>query len=68
MAHLAMPGELLGTVSKHHVAGIVAIVVGAILLLLGLARLAGRLMIGAFVPAVGIVILVIGILLYARIF
>lgn len=68
MSHLALSGQLLGAVNKHHVVGIVAIVVGAILVLLGLARLVGRLAIAAAIPLIGLVILVLGILLYTHVF
>lgn len=65
MSDPALAGQLLAA-SKHQEAGIAALVVGALLLLLGGARLLGRLAIGAFVPLLGIAIVVVGILLVTR--
>lgn len=65
MSELAVAGQLLG-VDKHHVAGIVAIVIGAVLVLLGLARVFGRMAIGAVVPLIGLVIVIVGVLLFTR--
>lgn len=68
MHELAMSGQLIAATNKHHVAGITAIVIGAILVALGFARLAGRIAIGAIVPILGIAIVLIGVLTYTRVF
>lgn len=61
----ALTGQLLA-VTKHQEAGIAALVVGVVLLLVGGARLLGRMAVGAFVPLVGLAIVVVGILLMTR--
>jgi hypothetical protein len=65
MHELATTAQLLAA-SKHQEAGIAALVIGAVLLLIGGARLLLRLAIGAVVPLIGLAILVIGILLMTR--
>lgn len=57
---------VLAAIDKHHVAGIVAIVVGALLALVGGIRLATRATRAALAPVAGLIILLLGILLYIR--
>lgn len=57
---------VLANIDKHHVAGIVAIVVGALLAVVGGIRLATRATRAALAPVAGLIILLIGILLYVR--
>ncbi|MGB9113403.1 MAG: hypothetical protein WCF24_11845 [Acidimicrobiales bacterium] len=57
---------VIARIDKHHVAGIVAIVVGALLAIVGGIRLATRATRAALAPIAGVVILVLGILLYLR--
>ncbi len=68
MHELAVSGQLIAATNKHHLAGMAAIAVGAILVVLGLLRLAGRVAIGAIVPILGIAIVLIGVLTYTRVF
>lgn len=57
---------ILAGMSKHDDVGIVAVVVGAILIALGALRVAGRTARAMFVPIAGVVIIIIGILLFTR--
>jgi hypothetical protein len=60
------PAALIATVSKHDIGGIVAIVIGAIVIVLGVAKLAARTAMAFLLPLVGVVVVVIGILLFTR--
>jgi len=60
------PAALLATVSKHDIGGILAIVVGAIAIVLGVAKLAAKTAIAFLLPIAGVVVIVIGILLFTR--
>jgi hypothetical protein len=57
---------VLAHIDKHHVAGIVAIVIGALLAIVGGIRLATRATRAALAPVAGIVILLLGVLVYVR--
>lgn len=57
---------VLARIDKHHVAGIVAIVVGALLAIVGGIRLATRATRAALAPVAGLVIVALGILVYVR--
>lgn len=57
---------LLLSVGKHKIAGIVVIVVGAIIAVFGVVRALRRLSGAALVALAGVVILVIGILLFTH--
>ncbi|MCU1492121.1 MAG: hypothetical protein JWM85_3526 [Acidimicrobiaceae bacterium] len=66
MHELAATGDLLATFSKHDLAGLIAIIVGVVLLGAGLLRVMGRVAVGAVVPIIGLVVLIIGILFITR--
>jgi hypothetical protein len=57
---------VLARIDKHHVAGIVAIVVGGLLAVVGGIRLMTRATRAALAPVAGLIIVVLGILLYLR--
>jgi|GEM_PF-2984508 hypothetical protein len=59
-------GSVLAVVNKHHLVGIVAIVVGALVVAVGALRFFGRTVRSMLVPVVGLVVVVLGILLYFR--
>lgn len=59
---------VLGTLSKHHLAGIVGIVVGALLVVVGGVRVATRASRAILVPVVGLIIVVLAIPVYARVY
>ena len=59
---------VLATVSKHHVAGIVGIIVGALLVIVGGIRVAMRATRAIAVPIVGLIIVVGSILVYAKVY
>ena len=63
MTHLL---PMLLSISKHKIAGIVVIVVGAIIAVFGLVRAMQRLSGAALITLAGVVILVIGILLFTH--
>lgn len=54
------------TVNKHHVAGIVAIVIGAVLVVVGGFRVAMRASQAMAIPIFGLVLVLLGVLLYLR--
>ncbi|HLX77796.1 MAG TPA: hypothetical protein VKR27_02845 [Acidimicrobiales bacterium] len=54
------------TVNKHHVAGITAIAIGAILVIIGGLRVATRASRAIGVPIFGLVIALLGVLTYIR--
>jgi multisubunit Na+/H+ antiporter MnhB subunit len=66
MAHLAADLLML-SVSKHQIGGIVAIVVGALVLGFGVVRAAQRLSGAAIYCLIGAVVIVLGALLYAHV-
>lgn len=57
---------VLAHIDKHHVAGIVAIAVGALLAIVGGIRFATRASRALFAPVAGVIIALLGILLYVR--
>ncbi|MGP8065398.1 MAG: hypothetical protein ACLP81_03350 [Acidimicrobiales bacterium] len=59
---------VLATVSKHRVAGIVGIIVGALLVVVGGVRVAMRASRAIVVPIVGLVIVVGSILVFAKVY
>ncbi|MGD0742267.1 MAG: hypothetical protein ABSA31_03130 [Acidimicrobiales bacterium] len=59
---------VLATLSKHHLAGIVGIVVGALILIIGGIRVAMRASKAIIVPIVGLIIVVGSILVYAKVY
>jgi hypothetical protein len=58
--------SVLAVVNKHHLAGIVAIVVGAVVVVIGALRFFGRTVRSMSLAVVGLVVVVIGVLLYFR--
>lgn len=58
---------LLSAVAKHTVGGVVAVVVGAVLLLYGLYRVSTRAVGAALITLAGAAIVVVGILLLAHV-
>lgn len=52
--------------TKHQLAGTVAVVVGALLVVVGVARLLARAATGALLPLLGIAAVVVGILFFTR--
>ena len=57
---------ITAAVNKHHVAGIVAIAIGAILVIIGGFRVAMRASRAMGVPIFGLVLVLLGVLLYLR--
>jgi hypothetical protein len=57
---------LMATVDKHHVAGIVGIVVGGLILVVGGIRFITKASEAFLIPLAGIVIVVLGLLTYFR--
>lgn len=68
MHAVATFATVLATVSKHHVAGIVGIIVGALLVIVGGIRVAMRATCAIAVPIVGLIIVVGSILVYAKVY
>jgi hypothetical protein len=60
------PAAMLATVSKHAIAGIVAIVAGVIVVGFGVVKLAAKTAMAFLLPLVGVVVIVIGILFVTR--
>lgn len=60
-------GDVLA-MSKHQLAGTVAVVVGALLVAIGVARIFIRAATGALVPLLGVAAVVVGILFFTRTF
>lgn len=60
------PNATILAMSKHQAAGTAAVVIGAVLVLLGIARVIGRAATGALVPLVGLGVVVVGVLLFTR--
>ncbi|HVC24236.1 MAG TPA: hypothetical protein VND23_00630 [Acidimicrobiales bacterium] len=67
MHELSTGAGILAVMNKHHVAGIVGIVVGVVLIVLGATRVLGRTAAAMLVPLVGIAVALLGVLLYARV-
>ncbi|MHB1597974.1 MAG: hypothetical protein ACYCXY_03605 [Acidimicrobiales bacterium] len=66
--HGSVTGALVvATVNKHHLAGLVGIAVGVLLVVLGGLRVFGRTVRSMLVPVVGLVVVGIGLLLYFRV-
>ncbi|HXZ82567.1 MAG TPA: hypothetical protein VED84_02315 [Acidimicrobiales bacterium] len=59
---------VLGTVSKHHLAGIVGIVIGALLVVAGGIRVALHMTRAIVVPIAGLIIVVLAVLVYAKVY
>ncbi|MGA8296588.1 MAG: hypothetical protein WB770_06065 [Acidimicrobiales bacterium] len=57
---------VLARIDKHHVAGIVAIVVGAALAIVSGIRFATRASRALLAPVAGLIIVLLGVLLYLR--
>jgi hypothetical protein len=62
----AATSELLLTVDKHHVAGLVVLVVGAAIAVFGAVRVVQRLSGAALILTAGIAVAVIGILVFTH--
>ncbi len=60
------PAATLATVSKHAIAGIVAIVAGVIIVGFGAVKLAAKTAMAFFLPLAGVAVIVIGILFVTR--
>ena len=60
------PAAMLATVSKHAIAGVVAIVAGVIVVGFGVVKLAAKTAMGFLLPLAGVVVIVIGILFVTR--
>lgn len=60
-------GDVLAATSKHQLAGIVAIVLGVVLVGLGAMRVIGRAASAAVVPLVGAAVVIFGILVFTRV-
>ncbi|HUY30932.1 MAG TPA: hypothetical protein VMV02_08070 [Acidimicrobiales bacterium] len=67
MHDLSTGAGVLATVNKHHLAGIVGIVAGVVLAALGATKVIGRTVAIMVFPIVGLVIALVGVLLYARV-
>lgn len=63
---MATFGALLLAINKHHVAGIVVLVVGVLIVVYGAFRVVQRLSGAALVVAAGVAVAVIGALVYTR--
>jgi hypothetical protein len=59
---------VLGTLSKHHLAGIVGIVIGALLVIVGGIRVALHMTRALVVPIAGLIIAVLAVLVYAKVY
>ena len=57
---------VLALVDKHHVAGIVGIVIGAVIVIVGGFRVAMRATRAVLVPIVGLAIVLLAVLVYIR--
>jgi hypothetical protein len=68
MHAVGMFAAVLATLSKHHLAGIVGIIIGALLVIVGGIRVAMRTSRAIIVPIVGLVIVVGAILVYAKVY
>lgn len=66
MLALAVHGALLAAVSKHDIAGIVAVIAGIALLGFAATRVAAKVAGAGLIAAVGAVAVLIGILMFAR--
>jgi hypothetical protein len=64
--HELTASAMVLALSKHDDAGIAAIVVGLVLVALGALRVAGRTAQAMLIPIAGIVVILIGILLFTR--
>ena len=64
--HDLQSAVIVGTVSKHDVGGIIAIVVGVLIVVLGFAKVAAKTAMAFLFPLAGIVVVVLGILLLTR--
>jgi uncharacterized membrane protein len=60
-------GLLLGAVNKHRIAGIVVLVIGAVLVIFGGVRFLSKIATAPLIPLIGLAVIVIGILLFARV-
>ena len=61
-----LEGALIATVNKHHVGGIIAVIVGVALLGFAATRVAARAAGAALFVGAGAVVVLIGILLFTR--
>lgn len=65
---LAHINGVIAAVNKHKVVGIIGIIAGALVLVLGGLRVMKRTAGAMFTAIVGLVILVVGVLLYAHVY
>jgi len=65
---IAAAALVLAKISKHDIGGIVAVVVGLAIVGFGVMRVMARVAGAAVIPVIGVVVIVIGILLFARAF
>lgn len=65
--HEAAALEVLAAMSKHQEAGTVAVVIGALLVAFGIARVMTRAAMGAVLPVVGVGVVLVGVLLFTRV-
>lgn len=67
MHDLSGAGTVFATISKHHIGGIVAIVIGALILVFGGARMMAKVATAPLIPLLGIAVVVLGILIFTRV-
>lgn len=60
-------GAVLATLSKHRIGGLVAIVIGALVVIFGGIRMMSKVATAPLVPLLGIAVVVLGIMLFARV-
>jgi hypothetical protein len=64
--HQAASQAVLATISKHQVAGIVAVVAAVLLLVFGGFRIASRAAGAALLPALGVLAAIVAVLMFTR--
>lgn len=57
----------IAVVNKHHIAGIVAIVLGALAVILGGFRVVGGMAKATLIPLIGVAVVVLGVLTYLKV-
>ena len=67
MHDLVGAGSVLATLSKHRIAGIVGIALGAVLVIFGGLRTLSKVATAPLVPLLGVAVIVLGVLLFARV-
>ena len=58
--------QIVASISKHDLGGTVVVVVGVVLIVLGGLRMAAKAASAFLIPIAGLVVLVVGILLFTR--